>query len=312
MKKLRLLIASLAVLFLLSACDASGLYHFTLVLEGEHQFTDGQRLPGSVLVLDGQVDIDPGAQVAGSIFILEGLVNLHGEVGQDVTLVGGELNIGPEARILGNLRVGGGDLTLSEQARIEGNVEQSSSSLEIPASELSASRRRGSWGGVLFNALLIGSLAYALSRYLGRPTRRVAEASLQHPVVAVSMGLLTGVVGLSLLVLMAFTIVLIPVSLLGLLILGLMVAFGWAAMGAGAGAWLTAKSGRKLPKGVSDFLGAALLMLSLDLLSWVPVIGAPIAILITVNGLGAVLLTRLGMVKFIPAMDQEEDFSDTP
>ncbi len=312
MKELRLLIASLAALFLLSACDASGLYHFTLVLEGNHQFTDGQRLPGSVLVMGGQVDIDPSAQVAGSIFILEGLVNLHGEVGQDVTLVGGELNIGPEARILGSLRVGGGELTLSEQASIDGKVEQSSSSLEIPASELSASSRRGSWGGALFNALLIGGLAYALSRYLGRPTRRVAEASLQHPVVAVSMGLLTGVVGLSLLVLMAFTIVLIPVSLLGLFALGLMVAFGWAAMGAGAGAWIAVKFGLKLPVSVSAFAGAFLLMLVLDLLNWIPVVGAPIAILITVNGLGAVLLTRLGMVKFTPAMDQEEDFSDTP
>ncbi|HSQ26765.1 MAG TPA: hypothetical protein VLM80_06535 [Anaerolineales bacterium] len=311
MKKLRLLIASLAALFLLSACDTSGLYHFTLVLEGEHQFTDGQRLPGSVLVLGGQVDIDPTAQVAGSIFILEGLVNLHGEVGQDVTLVGGELNIGPEAHILGSLRVGGGDLTLSEQARIDGKVEQSSS-LEIPASELSASSRRGSWGGTLFNALLIGGLAYALSRYLGRPTRRVAEASLQHPVVAVSMGLLTGVVGLSLLVLMAFTIVLIPVSLLGLFALGLMIAFGWAAMGAGAGAWLAAKLGLKCSVSASAFAGAFLLMLALDLLNWIPVVGAPSAILISVNGLGAVLLTRLGMVKFIPAMDQEEDLSDSP
>ncbi len=122
MKKLRILIASLALL-LLSACDASGLYHFTLVMEGEHQFTDGQRLPGSVLVLGGQVDIDSSAQVAGSMFILNGLVNLHGKMGEDIILVGGELNIGPEAHILGSLRVGGGDLTLSEQARIDGKVE---------------------------------------------------------------------------------------------------------------------------------------------------------------------------------------------
>ncbi len=311
MKKLRILIASLALL-LLSACDASGLYHFTLVMEGEPQFTDGQRLPGSVLVLGGQVDIDSSAQVAGSMFILNGLVNLHGKMGEDIILVGGELNIGPEAHILGSLRVGGGDLTLSEQARIDGKVETSSSILEIPASELSTSSRRGSWGGTFFNALLIGSLAYALSRYLRRPTRRVAEASLRHPVVAVSMGLLTGVVGLSLLVLMAFTIVLIPVSLLGLFALGLMVTFGWAAMGAEAGAWLSAKLGLKCSVSVSAFAGAFLMMLALDLLNRIPVIGAPTAILITVNGLGAVLLTRLGMVKFIPAMDQEEDDWDMP
>lgn len=308
MKNLRLILTSLAALLLLSACETSGLYHFTLVLEGKHQFTDGQSLPGSVLVLGGQVDIDPTAQVAGSIFILEGLVNLYGEVGQDVTLVGGELNIGPEAHILGGLRLGGGDLTLSEQARIDGKVERSSSSLDIPASELSASSRRSSWGGTLFNALLIGGLAYALSRYLGRPTRRVAEASLQHPVVAVSMGLLTGVVGLSLLVLMAFTIVLIPVSLLGLFALGLMVSFGWAAMGAGTGAWLSEKLGWKVSTGISAFAGACLLMLVLELLNWIPIVGAPLAILVTVNGLGAVLLTRLGMVNFTPAMDQEEDF----
>jgi hypothetical protein len=126
------------------------------------------------------------------------------------------------------------------------------------------------------------------------------------------MGLLTGVVGLSLLVLMAFTIVLIPVSLLGLFALGLMVAFGWAAMGAGAGAWLAAKLGFKFSASASAFAGAFLLMLVLDLLNWIPLVGAPLAILISVNGLGAVLLTRLGMVKFIPAMDQEEDFSDMP
>jgi cytoskeletal protein CcmA (bactofilin family) len=308
LKTLRLILTSLAALFLLSACDTNGLYHFTLVLEGNHLFTYGQRLPGTVLVMGGQVDIDPTAQVAGSIFILEGRVNLNGEVGEDVTLVGGELIIGPQAHIYGNLRTGGGDLRLSEQAQISGIVEQRSG-LEIPASELAtSSSRRGSWGRTLFNALLIGFLAYAASRYLARPTHRVAEASLQHPVVAVSMGLLTGVVGLSLLVLMAFTIVLIPVSLLGLLMLGVMVAYGWAAMGTGIGAWLTAKTGRHLSNGVTAFLGTALLMIILDLINWIPVIGAPTAILITVNGLGAVLLTRLGMVKFIPAMDHEEDF----
>jgi hypothetical protein len=51
--------------------------------------------------------------------------------------------------------------------------------------------------------------------------------------------LLVGVIGISLLVMMAYTILLIPVSLLGLLGLGLAIVFGWIGLGSMVGTLLS-------------------------------------------------------------------------
>lgn len=91
----------------------------------------------------------------------------------------------------------------------------------------------------LINALLLGLAAAFLMRFFPRDVARVGEAAARHTLVSGSIGLLVGVIGISLLVMMAYTILLIPVSLLGLLGLGLAIVFGWIGLGSMVGTLLS-------------------------------------------------------------------------
>jgi hypothetical protein len=127
----------------------------------------------------------------------------------------------------------------------------------------------------------------------------------------VAMGLLSGVVGLVLLVFMAFTIILIPVTLLGLLVLFTAVAYGW--IGFGLITWRILKRLLKwelrLPAGA--FLGTLLFSIFIYLARFIPLVGDWPGLLAITIGLGAVLLTRFGLQTFVPAVDMEieETFS---
>jgi hypothetical protein len=68
---------------------------------------------------------------------------------------------------------------------------------------------------------VVAALAFLAVRWLPRPVSRVANA----------LGLLVGVVGITLLVLIAFTIILIPVSLRAGLLFFLTILYGWIAFG---------------------------------------------------------------------------------
>ena len=137
---------------------------------------------------------------------------------------------------------------------------------------------------------------------------RVGEAAFKHSMVSLAMGILVGIVGTSLLVLLAYTILLIPVALLGLVIFALAIVYGWATYGVALGRII----GRYLKQEISPtwttFGGAFMFTLLFNLVTAIPIVGGVIGILVSLAGLGAVFLTRFGMRRFIPATNV--DYSD--
>lgn len=97
---------------------------------------------------------------------------------------------------------------------------------------------------------------------------------------------------LSLLVFMAFTLVLIPVSLLGLIAGIAVTAFGIIGWGH--------RLGRHLPRAATAG-GAAVVLVSLQLLGAVPIVGDIVVGFVLLSGLGAVAITYLGFTEFHPA-----------
>ena len=135
---------------------------------------------------------------------------------------------------------------------------------------------------------------------------RVSDASQQHLIVCSAMGVLVSITGTSLLVLLAYTIVLLPVAILGLMLMGSSVLFSWVAWGTRLGRSLVKHLNINISSGFAAFLGSAIFILLLNLLTMIPWVGGYIGLVFAIIGLGAVFLTRFGIRRFTPA-----DLSET-
>lgn len=293
------MLALLAAL-LLAGCAEQGAIGGTAVLDGPHTYAQGQLLQGDVLVAGGQLFLEEGAQIDGSLYMLGGTVRLDGTVTGEVSIIGGSLSIGPAAVVGGDLSLGGGHVTRSEQATIRGEIVQGAAVPEAP-------RRGSTVGGWLLNVALQAAvllpLALLAAHFAPRPLGRVRQAMAGYPLVAGALGFLAFNVFLALFVLMAFTIILIPVTITGILLMLLAVAYGLIAVGAILGDWLNARlaaRGRALRAPAAAALGTLALVILLDLVSRIPLVGALAALLLAIVGFGAVLLTRFGFHRYAP------------
>lgn len=282
----------------LSACSPTGLQRLLLVTEGQH--TIDENMPGDLIVLGGSVTVPQGAALQGTLFLLRGGATLAGQVNGDIFQLGGRLVLQAGARIQGDLQAAGGELLRSPQSEIAGNVDNGAGVLfseeltRPPAPPLDRLRK------ALLDSLLLGLAAATLARFFPAPLLRVAESAAHHPAVSAAMGFLVAVVGISLLVTMAYTILLIPVALLGLLVLGAAVAMGWIAWGMLLGQWLFRLF--KVGRGTAwaAFAGTILFGLTQAGLSLIPTLGSIFNLLIALVGFGAVFLTRFGLQRFRP------------
>jgi hypothetical protein len=304
MKRLGIsLLFFVSILFLVACATDNGAYSGTLILEGRHTYSVGEVLKGVFLVVDGEAVLDRGARVEGPVYMLGGSATINSQVDQDVSVIGGNLTVGPDAMIGGDLRVGSGRLDLSPQATVKGSVLKGPASdvqLEDIFPRVSPKERLVQ---LLPWTLVLAFLAYLSAVYVPLPVARISQAEIKHPVVCAAMGILVGIVGPILLVFMAFTVILIPTTLIGLLIGALTVAYGWIGFGQAFGRWLTGKLNLEVGRAGGAFLGTLVFMILIDLLSIIPVVGSLIALLAITIGLGAVMLTRFGLREFVPATD---------
>jgi cytoskeletal protein CcmA (bactofilin family) len=84
---------------------------------------------GDVVAAGGRVRVDE--EVAQSVYAAGGQLTLNGGVGRNVRLAGGRIEVGPQARISGNLTVIGGQLRL--RGRVDGHVQAGAGRVLIDA-----------------------------------------------------------------------------------------------------------------------------------------------------------------------------------
>lgn len=298
MKHNHLALLLLLTLFLAACQDR---YSGWLVVDGEHHLAAGETLEGELILLEGSVAVAPNAIITGSVYMLGGDLQLDGAVAGDVSLVDGRFTLGPTASVGGSVNRAGGDVMGADQARIAGGVREGVG-LEIPLETVRTTR---STGDILVQSLisgfLLGLVAAGLVRLMPAALSRVAHAATRHALVSASLGLLVAVVGPALAVMMAFTVVLVPLALLALLLAALVVVYGWIAVGVALGNRLSAFLPRRPGPSLRAFLGVWLFMLLLGLVELIPVVGSTLSLIIAITGLGAVLLTRFGARQFVPA-----------
>lgn len=275
------LIPTLLLSLLLLASDGADAGVARVVLSGDHRLdaTDEATIVG-----DATVTIPAGTEIAAPVYIIGGRTRIDGAVSAQVTQIAGTLTIGGKAQ-LAALRHIGGTHTIQPDADIARRT-----SVDLATGTDTPLR---SAVVLAFVAGLLAAVGARLERTRRRNLDTIARALARHPVVTATVGALLTVTALSLLVFMAFTLVLVPVSILGLFAGVVVAALGVVVWGH--------RLGRRLPlhhPHLATAAGVASTVLTLQLLGAVPIAGDAIVGFVLLSGLGAVVVTYLGFADF--------------
>lgn len=315
MKKSILVVFVLVVLAALAIPGtvlAKGLHEDKIVTGGLYTLASGETLDGSLIIFGGVATLETDSRVTGDVVLVGGAVTIDGTVEGDVVGVGGTVTLEDDANLAGNLTTVAATLSRDENAEVAGQVI---TGIDIPfgftgfrgiqVPNISDFRPQISpvWNAMwfLFRTFLWAALAALLVIFFPNPTTRTAQAITTQPLLAGGLGLLTAIVAPLLLIAMAVTIIGIPVSLLGSLILVIAWVMGFVAVGLELGLRIGRSFHRDWPLAVAAGIGTFILALvvnSLDAL--LPCIGWVIPALVGMLAVGGVILTRFGTQTYPP------------
>jgi len=285
------LLPLLVVVVLLLTASGQDVDSMAVVFEGDRAVSDA---PDALVVGGGTTTIPDGATVNATVYVVGGTLAVEGRVAADVEQLAGNVSVGEDAAVTGRLRTVAGEVEVAPGATVG-----SRSTVEVVQREPSPARE---YGFLAVQALVLAVAAGALARRRPALARNVADAAVHHPGVSGVVGAFTAATFLALFVFMAFTLVLIPVSLLGIAVGLLSVAYGYVGLGCLVGSRLPVD-----PPARAAAVGTAAFVVAFDLLAAVPVVGTALRLLLTVTGLGAVLVTYYGLREFEPAVAQLGD-----
>ncbi len=221
----------------------------------------------------GSVIVEPGQVVDGDLNVIFGNATIDGTVNGDLNVVGGNPTVEPGGAVTGQINNIGGDVT---RAVVPWAPNTAFQSAYAPDYRL---LWRLAWDAVVLLFFLIFPVRTRMA--LGR-----LEA---HPGLSVAAGLIGWVAILPVAILLAVTIVLIPLIPLEFVALAVGVFVGKAALALLVGRRLfELLSSRTTP---SPFAALILGLVLLTAAELVPVVGTLVFVLVGLVGLGAVLLT---------------------
>jgi len=297
-----------------SQAFAGGPEQGQVVFGGSFTLESGQILEGDLVIFGGSADLEEGSLVEGNLFLMGGNAVIDGQVNGDLVLLGGNVDLGPKASIGGDVVTLGGNLDRAPGSTIAGDVVAGDEfsfpfSFNFPSTTrvvpLNEFRFRFSpvldvlWFGL--RSLLVAALATIVVMFWPEPTARAARAVVAQPLLSGGLGLLTFVVAPVLLIVLAITIILSPVSLLAAVLLVLGGVFGWIAIGKEVGDRLVKAFTWDLHPAASAGLGTLALSLVVGGIGLIPCVGWMVGFVVVAIALGAVLLTRFGSREYAPA-----------
>jgi hypothetical protein len=321
MKKV-LVALMLAVLILPLAFAAPAYAALTLdgkVVIGEN-FTlkSGETITGDLVVISGSATVEDGAVVTGNAVVMGGSADLAGRVQQNVTVLGGSVTLRRSAVVEGQLAVLGGSITREEGAVVQGgesqglgfNGNRDGGSL-TPTPRVNPLDALDPLFWFVQNVIqavgmvvVLTLLALVIVALWPDQTARVSAALTAAPAVSGLLGLLTLVAVPIVLGLLAITICLSPISLLGLVVYVAVILFGWVAFGQLLGNRLAGAFKWNLPPVGAAALGTFVITAVTALfwpfgpavcLSWA------LATIFVCLGVGGVVLTRFGTTPYLAA-----------
>ncbi len=261
----------------------------------------GDTLDGNLWIFGGNVTLEDGSRITGDVRLAGGTLQADGEIDGNISSTGGSINLGKTALVHGDVNMLGGSINRENAAQILGELRNepqgpfqfTAPGVRVPAFEI---QLNPFWGllTAIFRAFALAALAILVVMFWPRQSERTARAIVAQPLTAGVLGLLTVAVVPVVLLVLIITIIGIPVSLVGIIILAIMVIFGWISLGTEIGHRLADAFRTEWALPVAAGLGTLILTLVTFAIGEIPCIGwiAPVAV--GMVGLGGVLLTRFG------------------
>jgi len=279
-----------------------------VVLGGTYTLEEDETLSGNLVVVGGIADLEKGSLVTGDIILVGGTLTASGSVNGNIVLIGSSANLESSAKILGDLLSFSSNLDQEKGAIISGGIKQNfgipfhlqssgdSPSIpdikpEIKTPDISPLMSASKIG---FRSFVLAILAMLAAMIFPKAILRTGRPLVVVPVLAGGTGLLTAFIAPIALAIIAITIIGIPITILGALLLAYAAFLGWVAVGTEIGARLAGAFKSQWHIAVKAGVGTLLLTLVTDAIARISCVGWVIPFLISIIGLGAVILTRLG------------------
>lgn len=196
----------------------------------------GDTFSGDLVVFGGNVTIEEDAELNGNLVVFGGTVVSDGNVNGDVVIIGGQVELDENSVVNGDVVTVGGQVKRAEGAVVEGEVLNNvSPEIELPNGRIPPGVNVPNvhipneinvgfnpfweFGRVFGSALIVSFLGILAALFFQDRLDRVSQAIVTQPLMTSSIGLLTIVV----MIIAAFTLILLPVVGLGLIPL----AFAW-------------------------------------------------------------------------------------
>jgi cytoskeletal protein CcmA (bactofilin family) len=287
-----------------STVMAGGLYDGKVVFGTNFTLESGETLDGELLVFGGNVTLEPESRVTGDVVLFGGSIVSDGDIGGNLAVLGGNVILNSQAVVKGDLIHLGGTIQKQEGARVLGE-EVSENTFDIPLdfhwvgpdfrwfgySPMSVASQ-GLW--FLFRCFMLAALAMLVVLFLPEPTKRVAAAIVEQPLLAGGLGLFTAVVTPFIVLLLVIFILTIPIAILYVFAVIVAVLFGWIGMGLEVGRRLEEIFKWDLHPAAAAGLGTFLFSVVVLGIGFIPCVGWTAQVLASFFAAGAILLTRFG------------------
>lgn len=286
---------------------------FKLVLGSNYTLQEGAVLDMNLAVLGGNALLQDSSIVRGSVILLGGNLTANGTIEGDLIALGGNADLGSSAVVQGDVQLIGGNLKRNPGAIVQGTVQQGpeingylpfnfrfgSNGFEMdPITKLRVPTFQNPILDMLWlfaRAFIWAVVAVLTALFLAAPISRVGEAAVRQPLPSGGIGCLTLIVVPVVLVLLAITLICIPVSLLGAFLLVIAWAYGIVSLGTEVGKKLGQLFHQEWAVPLSAGLGTFLLTLVVNGIGqFVPCFGWVVPLLVGTLATGAVLITRFG------------------
>jgi len=260
---------------------------------------------GDVTGVGGTVEIGQDAQVAGSVTASGGSVRIAGTVDGDVVAGAGTITLASTANIGGDLRYGG-DLVQESGATVGGQIVQDDS-ISVGIGPIPSIP---DWIGALYGlltTLIVGALLLAVFPDFADSVATTATASASAAGKAALAGFGFLVVTPIVLVLIAFTIIGIPVTILGFLAYALLLVLGYVYGNYALGRYVL-----RIRDVENRWLALVVGVLLLAVVDFVPLLGGLVQFIVLLLGTGALAIGLYGRVRNRRGGDDAEASDATP
>ena len=281
-----------------------------VVIGNSYTLESGESLNEDLFIIGGSVDLMRGSTINGNVTLIGGSLNAAGIMYGNLTVLGGTLNLASTLILSGDLTTAGASVNRDPQAQINGQINSGENApylflpggLRLP--DLSSNNNPFlKVGGFFLRLFLWALVAMVVAMFIPTYLTRTSQTAILQPLISGGLGLLTIIIVPILLVLLAITICLIPVAILGAFLLAIAWAFGLVAFGLEVGKRISLMLKQDWHPAISAGLGTLCIMLVLSgLEAIVPCIGWIPKALVGFVGLGAVLLTQFGMKPYPPSL----------